>query len=119
MADFAAAGGHWVFPTIHGNDDNQTRAHVSITVGSRGEVSEDSVDLSVEAGGATLEQIARPGSDSPLVYLETRAITAVGLFTFSNPGNATPTRATITLNGESVAFELGDNGGGEEPLPVA
>jgi hypothetical protein len=115
MAEFAAAGGHWVYPTLHGLDDGQVRAHVSITVGAAGEVQEGNVDLAVEAGGESLAQIARPGSDSPLMHISTRATTAIGFFTFSNPSNASPTRAIVTLNGESVAFDFGDPG----PLPVA
>ena len=107
MAEFAAAGGHWVLPTLDGVDDGQVRAHVSITVGSTEEVSEGDVDLSVEAGGESLAQLARPGSSSPLIYISTKATTAIGFFTFANPSNATPTRATVTLNGESVSFDFG------------
>lgn len=108
MAEFAAAGGHWVLPTMDGMDDGQIRAHVSISVGSPDDVGEGEVDLHVEAGGLSLEQIARPDPQSaPFVYLTTRATTAVGFFVFANPGNPAPTRATVTLRGEQATFEFG------------
>lgn len=107
MAEAAAAGGHWVLPTLDGVDDGQVRAHVSIAVDTMEEVAAENIDLAVEAGGASLQQIARPGADSPLVFLSTGATTAVGFFTFANPSNATPNRATVTLNGESVSFDFG------------
>lgn len=108
MAEFAAAGGHWVLPTMDSMSDGQVRAHVSISVGSSGDVGESEVDLAVEAGGASLELLARPDStSSPFVFLTTRATTAVGFFVFANPSNATPTRATISLRGEQATFEFG------------
>lgn len=107
MAEFAAAGGHWVLPTLDGVDDGQVRAHVSITVGGTQDVSAGDVDLAVEAGGSVLEQIARPSDQAPLVFISTRATTAVGFFVFANPSNATPTRATVTLRGESASFDFG------------
>jgi hypothetical protein len=108
MAEFAAAGGHWVLPTMDGMGDGQVRAHVSISVGGPGEVAEGDIDLAVEAGGESLQQLARPdASSAPLVYVSTRATTAVGFFVFANPNHATPTRATVFLRGEHATFEVG------------
>jgi hypothetical protein len=110
------AGEHWVFATIHQVGDGQVGAHVSIAVSQPGEISADSVDLAVEAGGQTLPLIGRPGNGAtPLHYISTGATTAIADFVFSNPSNAMPTRAVVTLNGESVAFDYVDPGS----LPVA
>jgi hypothetical protein len=32
---------------------------------------------------------------------------AIGFFVFDNPNNLTPTRAVVTLRGESVSFDFG------------
>lgn len=110
------AGDHWVFATIHQVGDGQVGAHVSIAVSEPGEISADAVDLAVEAGGESLQQIGRPGSGAtPLHYISTGATTAIADFVFANPTNATPTRATVTLNGQSATFDYGDPGS----LPVA
>ena len=102
------AGEHWVFATIHQVGDGQVGAHVSIAVDSPGEIAADNVDLAIEAGGQSLEQIGRPGNNAtPLHYISTGATTAIADFVFSNPSNASPTRATVTLNGESVSFDFG------------
>ena len=116
MAESKVAGGRWVAATIHQVGDGQVGAHVSIAVENPGDLSADAVDLAVEAGGQSLEQIGRPGNNAtPLHYITTGATTAIADFVFANPSNASPTRAVVTLNGESVAFDLGDSG----PLPVA
>jgi hypothetical protein len=115
MAEFAAVGGLWVLPSIDGMDDGQVRAHVSIAVGSPEDVTVSDVDLAIEAGGEGLAQTGRP---TRLGYVSLRSTAAIAFFTFANPNNATPTRAVVTLKGESVAFDFG---GGEDPgsLPVA
>jgi hypothetical protein len=116
MAESKFAGGHWVFATIHQVGDGQVGAHVSISVENPGDISADSVNLAIEAGGHSLQQIARPGVHAtPLHYISTGATTAIADFVFANPSNANPTRAVVTLNDESVAFDYGDPG----PLPVA
>lgn len=102
------AGEHWVFATIHQVGDGQVGAHVSIAVQEPGEIAAENLDLSIEAGGQLLEQIGRPGNNAtPLHYISTGATTAIADFVFANPANAAPTRATVTLNGESVTFEYG------------
>lgn len=117
MAESKAAGGHWVFATIHQLGNQQVGAHVSIAVQNPGDISADSVDLAIEvSGGQALEQIGRPGNNAtPLHYISTGATTAIADFVFANPLNATPTRAVVTLNGESVAFDYGE----PAPLPVS
>jgi hypothetical protein len=107
MADFAAVGGHWVVPSIDSTDDSQVRMHVSIPVGSEEEFGEGDVDLALQAGDVLLEQTVRPGPGNPLTFVSTRAISAIAFFVFANPDNLTPTRATVTLLGESLAFEFG------------
>ncbi len=104
MAEAAAAGGHWVLPTLDGMDDGQVRAHVSIAVETFEDVSAGEVDLAVEAGGEALALTAR--SDA-FHFISTGATTAIADFVFANPSNASPTRATVTLRGEAVSFEFG------------
>jgi hypothetical protein len=109
-----AAGGHWVFATIHQVGDGRVGAHVSIAVDNPGDISADAVDLSIVAGGETLQQIGRPGRGAtPLHYISTGATTAIADFVFDNPTNAAPTSGTVTLNGESVTFgfSTGDDTG--------
>ena len=104
MAEAAAAGGHWVLPTVDGIDDGQVRAHVSIAVETFEDVAASEVELAVEAGGEPLTLTAR--SDA-FHFISTGATTAIADFVFANPSNAAPTRATVTLRGEAASFDFG------------
>jgi hypothetical protein len=102
------AGGFWITATIHQVGDGQVGAHVSVAVENPGDISADSLNMAVEAGGESLQQIGWPGNNAtPLHYISTGATTAIADFVFANPTNAYPTRATVTLNDESVSFEFG------------
>jgi hypothetical protein len=119
MAEFGAVGEHWVLPNVDSNADDTVRMHVSVCVGSEAKFAEGDIDLAVRANDSTLEQTSRPGVDSPLAYVSTRAITAVAFFTFANPDNLTPAQARVTLLGESLDFTLGPLANqGDGPLIV-
>ena len=108
-------GSYWAVPTIDSTDNSQVQIHVSVSVapGSDG-LSGSDLSVQVIAGGNTLTQLSGPDTSSPLPTVETRAITAFGIFTFDNPQNAPITSITVTVQGQSATFALPDSS-----LPVS
>lgn len=106
MTDSMLLAEHWVSPTVNRVQGGQVAMHVSVTVDSMEDISEEEVDVELWADDQQLAQLGRPGSDNPFRFVEVTSMTAVGFFTFDDPAEAIPTAARVTLRGESGDFEL-------------
>ena len=106
--------GLWTAPVIESTSDQVVHMHVSIGVGSIGELADEDVDAVLVAGGTELEQLERPSAEQPLDYLQLRSITAIAHFVFANPADLPLEFVNIRIREETVGFAIG-----ESDLPVA
>ncbi len=113
-SEFKAVGGHWAAVSVDAAGDGQVAMHVGVSVAGYEEFGEADLDLSLWAGDRQLEAIRRPGAGE-LIFVETKAITAIGQFAFANPENSALSVAQVTLLGESVVYDV-SNGDTEPPL---
>jgi hypothetical protein len=98
-------GGHFVLVTPDDVSSGHVQLHVSIAVGSEEELSAADLSVSVRGGDVALDATEGPEA-GPLPTVESGGMTAFAQYTFSNPDDATPVIATVSIGGESAEFDL-------------
>jgi len=111
----ALIGDNWVLPSVDDLSNSQVRMHVSISVSREERLLGSDVGLRLTADSTELSQTAGPEASSPLPVFASRGATAFAQYTFDNPGNLTPSSATVSVRGQSAEFPLT----GQAPGPVA
>lgn len=113
--EFQQVSGLWTAPVVESTSDQTVHLHVSIGVGSIGELADEEVDAVLVAGGTQLEELERPGTTESIDYLQLKSITAIAHFAFANPGDLALEYVNVRVRDETVGFTLGP----AADLPVA
>jgi len=113
MVEFKAVGGFWAAVKIDDVSNGQVQLSVSVAVGSVDDLSAQEIGVEAWAGDVSLPLAQAPAQ---LAFMQTRAITAIGVFVFADSDNLNPTVVRVSLRGESEVWDVSGQVPGE---PIA